>query len=74
MTSSLHTTSTWPNYYSWVSHDKLNFTTGVGINLIQVNAQSLEGKSFTVCVDLVFGICLVSKMCNFVRFIHSSTV
>ena len=53
--------------FSWVSRDVINFTGGQ----LQIDTQSLDGNNFSLYV-LTF--CLAANMCNFVRFVHSSTV
>ena len=53
--------------YSWVSRDVINFTGGQ----LQIDTQSLKENNFLLYV-LTF--CLAANMCNFVRFVHSSTV
>ena len=52
---------------SWLSHDVINFTGGQ----LKIDTQSLEGNNFSLYV-LTF--CLAASMCNFVRFVHFSTV
>ena len=52
--------------YSLVSRDVINFTGGQ----IQIDAQSLEGNNFSL---YVLPFCLAANMCNFVRFVLSST-
>ena len=52
--------------YSWVSRDVINFTGGQ----LQIKTQSSEGNNFS---PYVLTFCLPANMCNFVRFVHSST-
>ena len=52
--------------YFWDSRDVTIFTGGQ----LQIDAQSSEGNNFSL---YVLALCLEANMCNFVRFVHSST-
>ena len=54
-------------WYSWDSRDVVNFTGGQ----LLIDTQSLEGNNFSL---FVLPFCLAANMCNFVRFVDSSTV